>query len=57
MPDSSAYLFSLAASLSWRIEAHWTLLAAVHNSVWPDGLGTNRDARLGFSVGFRYGYF
>jgi hypothetical protein len=55
--QSQAHLYSLAASLSWRTSPHLTLVGVVTNSVWPDGFGMNRDARLGFTLGVRYGYF
>lgn len=54
---SSARLWSLTASLSWRVEPHWTLIGAVTSSVFPDGWNVNRDARLGGTLGVRYGYF
>jgi hypothetical protein len=57
LPSSSAFSISAALSSSWRVSPHWTLNAILTNSVWPDGLGTNRDARIGLSLGVRYGYF
>lgn len=54
---SEAHLLSLAASLSWRFDPHWTLVGALSNSVWPAVAGRNRDARLGLNVGIRHGYF
>jgi hypothetical protein len=57
IPGSDSYLFSLAASLSWRFDPHWTLVGTVANSVWPQGLGMNQDARVGFTLGGRYGHF
>lgn len=57
VPNSRAHLLSLAASLSWRVDPHWTLVAVASNTVWPDGLGKNRDARLGAQMSIRYGYF
>jgi hypothetical protein len=57
VPQSQARLVSLATSLSWRANPHLTLVWTVSNSVWPDGFGVNRDARLGGTFGVRYGYF
>jgi hypothetical protein len=57
VPSSSASLYSLAGSLSWRVEPHWSLVGTVTNSLWPDGAGANRDARLGFTIGVRHGHF
>jgi hypothetical protein len=57
VPDSSAFSLSLSASASWRVDPHWTLVAVVTNTFWPGGAGMNRDARIGFTVGGRYGYF
>jgi hypothetical protein len=57
LPSSSAFSISAALSSSWRVSPHWTLNAVLTNSIWPDGLGTNRDARIGLSLGVRYGYF
>jgi hypothetical protein len=54
---SQSHLYSLAVSLSWRFQPHWTLVATVSNSVWPDGGGTNQDARIGVTLGARYGHF
>lgn len=54
---SEAYAFTVAASLSWRVEPHWTLLGSISSSVWPGGFGANRDARVSFNLGGRYGYF
>ncbi len=56
-PGSSAFVPSLGLSLSWRVEPHWTLVAALSSSVWPSGLAQNRDARVGLTLGARYGYF
>ncbi len=56
-PGSSAFLYSLAASASWRVDPHWTLTGTVVNTVWPDGGGENRDARLGLTLGVRHGHF
>jgi len=55
--QSQAYLYSIAASLSWRASPHWTLLWVVSDSLAPDGFGMNRDARIGGTFGVRYGYF
>lgn len=57
VPGSQAHLLSVMGSLAWRIEPHWTLVGTVNNTVWPDGLGRNRDARVGLNVGARFGYF
>ena len=57
VPGSSARALSLSASLSWRMEPHWTLVGNVVNTVWTDGVGANRDGRVGVVVGVRYGYF
>jgi hypothetical protein len=57
VPTSSAFLPSLAVSLSWRAEPHWTLVTSLAGSVWPSGLAQNRDARVGLTLGVRYGYF
>lgn len=57
VPDSQARSYGLAGSLSWRVDPHWTLVGTVTNSVWPDGAGMNRDARLGFTFGVRHGHF
>ncbi len=45
------------ASLSWRVNPHFTLVSSISNSVWPNGFGANLDARVGATVGVRYGYF
>jgi hypothetical protein len=57
VPDSQSHLYSLAASLSWRANPHLTLVSTIGNSIWPNGFGKNLDARLGVTVGVRYGYF
>jgi len=57
VPDSRAWAVGLTGSLSWRVEPHWTLVTSLTSSVWPTGVGMNRDARLGLTVGVRYGYF
>ena len=57
VPGSDSYLFSLAASLSWRFDPHWTLVGTLANSVWPQGFAMNQDARVGFTLGGRYGHF
>jgi hypothetical protein len=56
-PDSRAYSVSLAGSVSFRVASHWTLTGILTNTWWPSGLGANRDARLGFTAGIRYGFF
>lgn len=57
LPGSSASLYSLAGSLSWRVDPHWSVVGIVTNTVWPDGAGENRDARIGFTIGVRHGHF
>jgi hypothetical protein len=55
--DSRAHLSVLALSLALRIAPHWTVVTGVSNSFWPDGMGRNRDARVGLNSGIRYGHF
>lgn len=57
VPDSEALLIAAATSVAWRFDPHWTLLAVVANSVWPDGMGMNRDGRIDLTLGARYGHF
>lgn len=57
VPSSAARLLSIGASIAWRVESHWTLTGNVFDSVWMDGVGSNRDGRFGFTLGVRYGYF
>jgi hypothetical protein len=57
VPRSRAYSYALASSLAWRVDPRWTLVGSVTNTVWPDGAGMNRDARLGFTIGVRNGHF
>jgi hypothetical protein len=57
VPTSSGFVPSLVASLSWRVQPHLTLVTSVSTTVWPQGLAQNRDARLGASLGVRYGHF
>ena len=57
VPGSVAYSLSVAASLSWRVGDHWTLVGGLNNSVWPSHLAKNRDAQIGFTFGARYGHF
>jgi hypothetical protein len=57
VPSSGAYSYALAGSLSWHVDPRWTLVANVTNTVWPDGAGMNRDARIGFTIGVRHGHF
>jgi hypothetical protein len=54
---SDAYSYSIAASASWLVDPHWTLVTSLTNNVWPDGAGMNRDARVGINLGVRYGHF
>jgi hypothetical protein len=56
-PSSVAYSLSLAASLSWRVGDHWTLVGGLNNSVWPSHFAKNRDAQIGLTFGARYGHF
>jgi len=55
--SSGARSYTLATSLSWRADPRWTFVGSVTNTVWPDGAGMNRDARLGFTLGVRHGHF
>jgi hypothetical protein len=57
VPRSRARSYALAGSLAWRFDPRWTLTGAVTNTVWPDGAGMNRDARVGFTFGVRHGHF
>jgi hypothetical protein len=57
VPRSRAREYALAGSLAWRLDPRWTITGAVTNTVWPDGAGMNRDARLGFTIGARHGHF
>ncbi len=57
VPRSRARSYALAGSLAWRFDPRWTITGAVTNTVWPDGAGMNRDARLGFTIGVRHGHF
>lgn len=57
VPGSQDHVYSLAASLSWRCNPHSTLVGTLSNSVWPHGFGMNQDARIGFTIGARYGHF
>jgi hypothetical protein len=54
---SRAYSYAVAGSASWLVDPHWTLVTSVTNNVWPDGAGSNRDARVGLNLGVRYGRF
>jgi hypothetical protein len=54
---SQSSLVDLALSLSWRFSPRWTWVATGNNTVWPIALGKNRDARVGTSLGIRYGYY
>ena len=55
--ESRAFSISAALSSSWRVSPHWTLNGILTSSIWPDGMGANRDGRLGFTIGVRYGHF
>jgi|GEM_PF-1029764 len=57
LPRSRAHLYTLATSLSWRSSPHFTWIGILSNTIWPDGFGSNRDARLALNLGARYGYF
>lgn len=57
VPRSQAYLTTLSLALSWHVDPHWTAIATLANSIWPRGGGMNRDARLGLTLGVRYGHF
>jgi hypothetical protein len=57
IPSSTAYSLGLSISVSWRFDPHWTMVGTINNSVWPDGGGSNRDGRVGFTLGVRYGSF
>ncbi len=57
VPGSRAYSYSIAGSVSWLVSPHWTLVGTLNSNVWPDGAGMNRDARVGFTGGIRYGHF
>lgn len=56
-PNSWAYAIALALSLSVRMKTHWTWVFGVNNSLWPSHFAANRDARVGLSIGVRYGFF
>jgi hypothetical protein len=55
--DSQAHLYSVATSLSWRFNPHWTAVGSIYDSIAPHGFGMNQDARIDFTVGARYGHF
>jgi hypothetical protein len=57
VPGSRARSLSLAASLSWTFDPHWTLVANLSDTAWPFDAGQNRDARAGFTLGIRHGSF
>lgn len=57
VPDSRAYAYTLGTSLAWRADPHWSLVWSITNTVWPDGGGMNRDARVGLMMGVRHGVF
>ncbi len=56
-PGTGAYSYSIAGSISWSLDPHWTLIGDLASNVWPDGAGMNRDARVGITAGVRYGHF
>ncbi len=55
VPGAGARAWSLAASLSWRLDPRWTVVGTLTNGIWPDGGGVNRDARAAFTLGVRHG--
>ena len=57
VPSSRARSLALSASLSWSLDPRWTLVGALTNDVWPFAAGANRDARAGFTLGVRHGFF
>jgi hypothetical protein len=57
VPDSRAYAYTLGTSMAWRVDPKWSLVWSITNTVWPDGGGMNRDARVGFTMGVRHGVF
>jgi hypothetical protein len=54
---SRAHSVTLAASVSWTLDPHWTLVGTLANTAWPADVGMNRDARTGFTLGVRHGHF
>jgi hypothetical protein len=56
-PSSQASQFTVSLSVAWRVRPHWTLTCSAYDTAWPDGLGRNRDGRVGLSIGARYGLF
>lgn len=57
VPGSNAYSYAVSGAASWLVTPHWTLVGNLTSNIWPDGAGMNRDARLGFTAGVRYGHF
>ncbi len=57
VPASDARSVSGCLSASWRVVPRWTLLAVATTTVMPDRAAVNRDARLGITLGARYGIF
>lgn len=57
IPDSAARSPTVTLSTSWKLSPHWMIQAGGLGNVWADGLGKNRLARFGGSVGVRYGHF
>ena len=57
VPSSRARSLGLAGSLSWSVDAHWTLVGTFTNNAWPFAAGANRDARTGLTLGVRHGFF
>jgi hypothetical protein len=57
VPGSRARSLGLAGSLAWSVTPHWTLVTTLTNTAWPFDAGMNRDARTGFTLGVRHGFF
>jgi hypothetical protein len=57
VPSSRARSLGLASSVSWSVDPHWTLVGTLTNTAWPFDAGMNRDARTGFTLGVRHGFF
>jgi hypothetical protein len=57
VPGSEARSLTVAASVSWTLDPHWTVVATLTDAVFPFDAGANRDARAGFVLGIRHGHF
>ena len=57
VPSSAARATTIAASLAWRFDPHWTATLAGTTTYLPDGWSAQRDARVGGTLGIRYGHF